>query len=181
MDSTVFFGGWPSIWRTATTGVLSYIALICLLRLSGKRTLSKMNAFDLVVTVSLGSTLASILLSKSVSLLDGITALATLISLQFVVAWSSIHSAFVRRIVKSEPRLLVCRGKMLSGAMRQERITEDEVFAALRNHGRAGLESTNAVILETDGSLSVVDADSNTASAVLVALSGYPPSAEVSQ
>ncbi len=51
--------------------VLAYLALVFLLRISGKRTLSKMNAFDLVVTVALSSTLATMLLSKSVALLPG--------------------------------------------------------------------------------------------------------------
>lgn len=61
----VFFDGWPVLLRTAVVGVLAYSILIVFLRATGKRTLSKMNAFDFVVTVALGSTLASILLSRT--------------------------------------------------------------------------------------------------------------------
>lgn len=63
----IFFNGWFALVRTAVVGVLAYVALIVFLRLSGKRTLSKMNAFDLIVTVSLGSTLATIALSADVA------------------------------------------------------------------------------------------------------------------
>ena len=64
----LFFDEWSVLLRTGLIGVLAYVGLILLLRCSGKRTLSKMNAFDFVVTVALGSTLASILVSKDVAL-----------------------------------------------------------------------------------------------------------------
>jgi len=79
-------------------GVLAYVALVVFLRVSGKRTLSKMNAFDLVVTVALGSTLATVLLSKDVALAEGVLAFALLISLQFVVTWSSVRARWVRQL-----------------------------------------------------------------------------------
>jgi uncharacterized membrane protein YcaP (DUF421 family) len=85
-------------------GVLAYAALV-LPRVSGKRTFSKMNAFDLVVTVALGSTLATILLSSDIALAEGVTAFVTLIGLQYLVAWLSCRSSMVSRLVKAEPRL----------------------------------------------------------------------------
>lgn len=72
-------------------GVPAYVALVFILRLSGKRSLSQMNAFDLFVTVSLGSTLATVLLSKSVALAEGIAALALLLFLQFSITWLSVR------------------------------------------------------------------------------------------
>ena len=59
------------LWRIVIIGALIYPALIAILRLSGKRTLAKLNAFDLTVTVALGSTLATIPLSRDVALLEG--------------------------------------------------------------------------------------------------------------
>jgi hypothetical protein len=64
-----FFTSWTSVGRTLVVGVAAYAGLIVLLRISGKRTLTKMNAFDLVITVALGSTLATVLLTKSMALL----------------------------------------------------------------------------------------------------------------
>lgn len=62
----MFFSSGTTLIRTLVVGVLAYISLVLLLRLSGRRTLSKMNAFDLVVTVALGSTFATILLNRDV-------------------------------------------------------------------------------------------------------------------
>ena len=51
-----FFESWHGIFRVIVTGICAYVPLIVLLRISGKRTLSQMNAFDLIITVALGST-----------------------------------------------------------------------------------------------------------------------------
>ena len=120
MSWTMIFDGWNSIFRTLLIRILAYAALVALLRVAGKRTLSKMNAFDLVVTVALGSTLATILLSKDVSLAAGATALVCLVGLQYAVAWLSVRSRFVRRLVRSEPRLLVRGGELLKAALAEE-------------------------------------------------------------
>jgi uncharacterized membrane protein YcaP (DUF421 family) len=157
MDLSWLVTSWTGPLRVVGVGVLAYIALIVLLRGSGKRTLTKMNAFDLVVTVALGSTLATILLSTDVSLVEGVTALALLIALQYVITWLSIRSNRIAHLVKAEPSLLLYDGKFLSDALRRERVTEAEVRAAIREHGSASLEEVQAVVLETDGSFSVID------------------------
>lgn len=151
----MLFNGWDMVVRTLVMGVLSYIALILLLRVSGKRTLSKMNAFDFVVTIALGSTLATVLLSKEVALAQGVAAFAVLIGLQFVVTWLAVRVHAVAQLVKSEPTLLYYREQMLHNALHRERIMEAEVLAAVRNSGQANLASVEAVVLETDGTLSV--------------------------
>lgn len=138
--------------------ILAYAALVVFLRISGTRTLAKMNAFDLVVTVSLGSTLAAIVLSADVALVQGLLALALLIALQFIVTWSSVRWDWVRRTVTGEPSLLLFRGRYLRGALRHARVTEDEVRAAVRSHGVTAIEEVDAVVLETDGSFSVMKA-----------------------
>lgn len=160
MNSKIFFAGWEGIARTALVGVLAYAVMVFALRVSGKRTLSKMNAFDLVVTVALGSVLSTILLSKDVALAEGGTAILVLIGLQWVVAWLSMRFKPVSRLVKSEPTLLLHRGEFLQAAMRHERVTENEVRAAVRSQGIATLEAVEAVVLETDGSFNVVPTSS---------------------
>lgn len=152
----VFFTSWTSLGRTAVVGVAAYAGLILLLRISSKRTLTKMNAFDLVVTVALGSTLATVLLTKSVALLDGLLAFALLIALQYSISWLSMRSPAVSRLVKSEPTLLVYQGRFLAAALRAERLTEDEVLAGLRAQGLASVAEAAAVVLENGGDLSVL-------------------------
>lgn len=77
----MFFDNWLGLVRILVVGTLAYLALVMLLRVPGKRTLSKMNAFDFVVTVALGSTLATVLLSETVALVEGVTAFMLLIGL----------------------------------------------------------------------------------------------------
>ena len=169
-----FFNGWDDLLRTLVVGVLAYIALVFLLRIFGNRTLSKMNAFDLVVTVALGSILATVLLNKKVALAEGSLAFTLLISLQFLVTWASVRAGWVRRLMTGEPQMLLYRGEFLSGSMRKSRVTEDVIRAALRSSGVADLARTEAVILETDGSFSVVPARSDSAVSSLEDVKGMP-------
>ena len=152
----MFFDSWGGLGRVLVVGVLAYGSLVLLLRVSGKRTLSKMNAFDLIVTVALGSTLATVLLSKDVALAEGLLAFALLVSLQFAITWLSVRSKAVRRSVKAEPALLLHRGQFLRRAMRAERVTEEEVRAAVRAAGVGSLDEAEAVVLETDGTVTVL-------------------------
>lgn len=171
----MFFNSWSVLARIVIVGFLAYVALIVLLRSSGKRTLSKMNAFDLIVTVALGSTLATILLSQDVALADGVVALGILIGMQYVIAWLSVRSTTINRLVKSEPRLLLYQGRVLPRAMRAERVVEAEVLAAVRAQGIASLEAVEAVVLETDGSFTVVKQSDHVDVTPLAAVTGYPP------
>lgn len=152
----IFFNSWGNLLRILIIGLLAYVTLVLFLRLSGNRTLSKMNAFDLIVTVALGSTLATVLLSKDVALMDGAVALALLISLQFVITWTSVRYRWVRRLVTGEPLMLLYRGEFLIAPLRRARVTRDEVRSAIRSNGIGDIASVEAVVLETDGSLSVV-------------------------
>lgn len=152
----MFFDGWEGIVRTIIVGAMAYAALILLLRLSGKRTLAKMNAFDLIVTVALGSTLATILLSEDVALAEGVTAFITLIGLQYFIAWLSIRSNGFQSLIKSEPRMLLFEGKFLGSTMRAERVTQEEVIAAIRAQGIPRIEDVTAVVLETDGTFTTL-------------------------
>jgi uncharacterized membrane protein YcaP (DUF421 family) len=171
----MFFHSWMGLLRILIVGAVAYCALILFLRISGKRTLSKMNAFDLVVTVALGSTLATVLISKDVPLVEGVAAFALLILFQFVISWLSVRSAVVSRLVKSEPSLLFHRGQFLYGAMRQERVNEEEIHAAARNEGVASLTEIDAVVLETDGSFSVIKRTVEGARSTLSSVQGHIP------
>ena len=155
-SQVIFFSSWSHLGRIVIIGVCAYAALVLCLRVSGKRTLSKMNAFDLVVTVALGSTLSTILLSRDTALADGVLALALLIALQYVVAWVSVRSPQFEATVKSRPSLLLYRGRVDDEALRANRISHEELRAAVRAGGLVDLEKAGAVVLETDGSFSVI-------------------------
>lgn len=152
----MWFDSWQAIARVVLVGLSAYAALIVLLRISGKRTLSKLNAFDLVVTVALGSTFATVLLSKDVALAEGVAAFAVLIFGQYAVARLSVRFRWVRRAVKSEPRVLLLRGQLLHDAMRQERVTANEIESVVRGAGLGSLDQAGVLVLETDGTLHVL-------------------------
>ncbi|HOI12741.1 MAG TPA: DUF421 domain-containing protein [Methanoculleus sp.] len=165
----IFLGNPIYLVRVLIIGILAYVALVIILRLSGKRTLSAMNAFDFIVTVALGSTLASVITSRDVSLAEGVIALGLLVGLQYVVSWFSVRSEKVQKAVKSEPRLLFHAGEFLHDAMRRERIAESEIRQALRSEGIGSPESVRSIVLETNGNLSVLTKSDGMGSLVDVA------------
>jgi uncharacterized membrane protein YcaP (DUF421 family) len=153
--SGMFFQGWSGIARTLIVGALAYVALVAFLRISGKRTLAKLNAFDLVVTVALGSTLATILLSRDVALAEGLSAFALLIALQYLVTYTSVRFTGFAKAVRSEPSLLVHEGEICTRTMTKQRITEAEVESAIRASGGESIQAAVSVVLEADGTISV--------------------------
>ena len=152
----MLFDSLHGLLRVIIISVLAYAGLILALRIAGKRALAKLNAFDLVVTVALGSTLATVLLTKDVALLEGLLAFSMLMALQWTVARLSVRSSRFSNLVRSEPRLLMENGAYLRDAMRDERVTSSEVQAAVRAAGLGRLDAVGAVVLETDGSMSVI-------------------------
>jgi len=154
----MFFDSFSGVGRVVVVGILAYGALILLLRCSGNRTLSKMNAFDFIVTVALGSTLATILLSDKVALVEGVAAFIVLIGLQYVVTWLSVRSSRISGLVKGQPVLLYYEGQWLDDQMRRARVVRAEILAAAREQGVSSFDDVLAVVLETDGTCAVVKA-----------------------
>ncbi|PZO51194.1 MAG: DUF421 domain-containing protein [Alphaproteobacteria bacterium] len=156
MEFPVFFDGWEGLARILIVAPIAYVALVAFLRVSGKRTLTKLNAFDLVITVALGSTLSTQILSKDTPLLEGVLAVATLISLQWIVTFTSVRSARFRHIVRAKTTVLLKDGQLRKHAMRRERITEGEILQAARTEGVEELNQALVVYLQSDGSLAAI-------------------------
>lgn len=156
MPESVFFQGWAGPIRILIVGVLSYAALVVLLRLTGKRTLSKLNAFDLVVTVALGSTLSTAILDKTTPLIDGLFAMGLLVGLQFAVTWTMVRRPSLHRLIRADPVLLMAGGRLRPAALRRERVSDDEVLQAIRDSGGRTLDDADAVFLQSDGSMAVI-------------------------
>ena len=160
----MFFDDWFGLLRILIIGVLAYGALIFLLLASGKRTLSKWNAFDFVITIALGSTFATVIVSKDVSFAEGILALCLLVGLQFIITSLAVRFDWAEKIIKAEPTLLFDKGEFLREAMKRQRVAEAEVLMAIRAQGIAATEQVEAVVLETDGSFSVIKKSADGAS-----------------
>ena len=158
-----FLGSWSVLLKTVVVGLSCYLSLIFLLRVSGKRTLSKRNMFDFIVTVALGSIMASTLVSKEVTYLQGIVAFTTLIGAQYSVTLLSVRSKKFHEFIQASPTLLLYEGRFDEKALYEQRVPQSEVLAAIRQSGHASIDDVAAVVLESNGKLTVLSSVSQPA------------------
>ena len=155
----MLFDGWDQLLRMVLVGTSAYAILLLALRLTGHRALSRLNAFDVTVSVAIGSLLANILITDDVSLAEGALAILLLVALQLAVAWLGMRGRHMHKLLKGEPVLLLHKGKLLQESIRKEGLTEAGILFAARTRGISDLEEVEAIVLETDGSLSVLKGD----------------------
>jgi len=151
----IFFKDWLSIGHVAVATVVAFITLFLFLRISGKRTLAQLNAFDFVVTVALGSTLSYMMLNL-VPLLEGVVVLMLIIFMQYLFAWTARSSTNMEHLVNAVPQLLFYEGRFVEDAMKREALTEEEVYATVRHAGIDQIEHVKAVVMELNGQISVI-------------------------
>jgi uncharacterized membrane protein YcaP (DUF421 family) len=152
----MLFDGWQSVERIVFLAACTYIGLVAALRLLGEQALAKMSAYNLIITVALGSIVAAIPLSKDVTLVDGAAVLAVYLGLQAVTRWATRRWPRAERMVKTRPQVVLWDGQLVHRHMQAAQVTEAEVRAAARMAGYASLPSLLAIVLENDGTWSVV-------------------------
>ncbi|MGB5553811.1 MAG: YetF domain-containing protein [Flavobacteriaceae bacterium] len=146
------------LWAICLTGIGIYLVIIVFTRLCGKRSFSKMNSFDFAITVALGSMVATTVLSKSVSLWDGIIGLAILYILQLSTAYLRRYAVFAK-ITDNTPLLLMDGAEILHGNLIKAKVTESDLRAKLREANVLELSQVRAVIFETTGDIAVLHTD----------------------
>lgn len=176
MDN-IFFESWESFGRTFFITIVAYFILIFLLRTSGKRTLSKMNAFDFIITIGLGSCLATVALNKNVPLVEGALVFFLLIYLQYSITWLSVRRKKIKRLVTSQPTLLLYKGEILDATMKKQRITREELNVAARKKGISNIKTIDAIIMETTGDITIIKklSDPKNSGSTLISIEKYPP------
>ncbi len=152
----MYFQGWPIIIETITLSTVMYIAIIIILRTSGKRTLSSFNAFDFLITVTIGSITATTILSKNTKLFDGLSAIITLVLLQFIVAKLAVYSKSFSKVIKSNPTLLYYNGDYILENLKKSRVSKDDILQEVRINSGVTIDHVHSVILEANGNLAVV-------------------------
>lgn len=153
---TFFYKSIEPIVRIVVIGTLAYFTLLILLRVSGKRTLAQLNAFDFVITIAIGSTLGRLITAKGVSLAESITAFLTLIILQYLLSWLTVRSPKFADLVTADPSLLYFRGQFLQPAMRKQRVTKSQLLAVVRQKKIGSLEAVEAIVMESAGKIAVI-------------------------
>ena len=152
----MWFDRWSDVLRVLLVGPAAYSVLMVVLRTSGKRTLATLNAFDLAGHGLPGLDAGHDLPERHRLVSDGAVALAVLTLLQWLVAACTARWPRSRAVTTAGPTLLLRDGTMLHDALRSQRLTESEVRQAVRGTGAGDVWAVAAVVLETDGTLSVV-------------------------
>ncbi len=146
---------WTSLLAIIITAIGIYVAVIIFTRLAGKRSFSKMSSFDFAMTVAVGSIIATTVLSKSVSLWDGVIGLAAIYFLQISVALLR-RFKWIKKAVDNSPLLLMDGRNILHKNLKKARVSEGDLRSKLREANVIKLDQVRAVIFETTGDISVL-------------------------
>jgi uncharacterized membrane protein YcaP (DUF421 family) len=152
----MFFRSWTDVLRVAAMSSACFVLVLIALRLTGQRALSKMSAYDMILTVTLGSIIASVALFRNLTLVDGLTALVTLIIMQEGIRLLQSRRKRVHHIVRSVPDVVLWDGKLLQDRLESVNISADEIRAAVRKAGLRSFSEVQLIVLENDGQWSVI-------------------------
>ena len=155
-DTTFLWNGVQPLIRIVVVGVTAYLAIVLILRVSGKRTLASMSAFDFVIAVAVGAVFGRTLTTKDLSISEAVTAFILLAVLQFIFAYFEGKSKVFKKIFNTSPTLLFYDGKFIEKNLHKERLDESKVLSAVRKKGFGSMDDVAAVILEIDAQLSVI-------------------------
>lgn len=155
-DTTFLWNGMQPIIRIVIVGFTAYIAIVLILRISGKRTLASMSAFDFVIAVAVGAVFGRTLTTKDLSISEALTAFILLAVLQFIFAYLEGKSKIFKKIFNTTPTLLYYNGEFIQKNLHKERLDESKIIGAARKKGFGSMDDVAAVILEIDATLSVI-------------------------
>src|SRR5438874_13441276 len=145
-----------SILEKILRPILVYAFLIALLRIAGQRTLSQMNAFDLVVLLTLSNTVQNAIIGADNSVVGGMVGATALVLTNLVIVRFLYKHRSIDRRIEGEPVPLVLDGQVLNANLHHMLITEDELLAAVHRQGVQSIEECAQVILETSGTITVI-------------------------
>jgi uncharacterized membrane protein YcaP (DUF421 family) len=137
-------------------GVVVFVFLYVLMRVVGKRELSKLEPFDLILLIVVGDAVQQGLTQDDYSLTGAALAVGTIALLQVVVSYFNFRFPRLRPLLDGEPVVIVQDGKPIERNMRRERLVLDDVAEAARGQGIASLDEVAWAVMETSGSISFI-------------------------
>lgn len=152
----MFFRSWADIARVAVVSAIVFIAIVALLRIAGQQALAKMSGFDAVFTISLGSLIATVAVTKGLPISEALTAVVTFLLLQEITRRLQSRFLLMHHAVRQAPQVMLWDGDLLEDRLREASISADEIRAAVRRAGHRSLGEVRIVVLENDGEWSVV-------------------------
>lgn len=152
----LIFDNYQTTIRIVLSGILMYLLLIFILNISGKRSIANLSMHDYVVTLAMGSIVSTTIISKDVTIIDGLIAILILLVLQYFVTLASTMNSNFFKTINKRPTVLFIEGELLKKNLKTNRIHPNEVYSAIRMQGQTTSDNIFAVILETNGQLSVI-------------------------
>ena len=136
--------------------VVVYLFILIAFRFTGKRQVGQLTPFDLVLLLIISNVVQNAVIGNDNSLGGGLLGAVVILALNWLVVEISYRSKFFRRTMEGSPTVLVHNGKVLVENLRRERITGDDLMAALRKNGIASAEEVRFAVLEDNGQIIVV-------------------------
>jgi uncharacterized membrane protein YcaP (DUF421 family) len=143
-------------WELLTRGLLIYLFLLALLRLTGKRQVGQMAPFDLVLLLVLSNAVQNALNGGDNSLTAGLATAALLVGLNYLLGVATFRNKRLEALVEGRPEVLIHNGRLFTDVLEREKLTQHEPNAALRAAGCASVEEVGVAILENNGRISVL-------------------------
>jgi uncharacterized membrane protein YcaP (DUF421 family) len=154
---------WRHLWHLDVSwqekvlrAILVYAFLLVALRLFGRRELSQLTAFDLIVLLTLSNILQNAMIGNDNSVAGGILGAIVLLSVNAAIAFAAFRSRRFERLVDGSPQVLIHDGKIDRKAMRSTLLTEQDLYAAIHGQGLESLEDVRLAIAEPNGNVSVI-------------------------
>src|ERR671931_2504750 len=138
-------------------GIVIFWFLVFVTRVMGRRELSSLSAFDLILLVVLGDAIQQGLTQDDYSVTGAIIAVSTLAALQVFASWLSFRSGRARKVLEGLPIVVVQDGKLLEANLKRERLTADDVAEEMRMQQIGSFEDVAWAILETNGTISFIE------------------------
>ena len=137
-------------------GIVVFIFLFVLVRVMGRRELSSLEPFDLILLIILGDAVQQGLTQDDYSLTGAMLAVGTIAILQVGTSFLNFHVPRLRPILDGEPIVIVQDGKEIARNMRRERLTSDDLAEAARKQNIASLDDVAWAVMETSGEISFI-------------------------
>jgi uncharacterized membrane protein YcaP (DUF421 family) len=141
-------------------GIAVFFALFLLMRVIGKRELSKLEPFDLILLIILGDAVQQGLTQDDYSLTGALLAIGTIAVLQVAFSYLNFRFPRLRPLLNGEPIIVVQDGKAIERNLKRERLTLDDVAESARLQGIGSLEDVAWGVLETSGTISFIKKNS---------------------
>jgi uncharacterized membrane protein YcaP (DUF421 family) len=140
----------------ALRAIALYAFMLFLMRIVGRRELSQLAPFDLILLIVLGDSIQQGLTQDDYSVTGAVIAISTIALLQVLTSFVAYRFRFLRRVLEGEPIVIVQDGRLIEASLRRERLTREEVEEQARQQQIASLSDVKWAVLEPSGSLSFI-------------------------